>query len=106
MEKSATKNPAKLLRKTADLIAECEQLYDIKIVCGDTVKMKHVKRLRKKLYALRQAENIKFVHRTGKSGRGQKREPQEGVYGIETWLTIICSEILDGLNIYEDAALG
>lgn len=53
MEKSATKNPAKLLGKTADLIAECEQLYDIKIVCGDTVKMKHVKRLQKKLYALR-----------------------------------------------------
>ena len=33
--------------KIADLIAECEQLYGIQIVYGDTVKMKHVKRLRK-----------------------------------------------------------
>ena len=52
--------------KIADLIAECEQLYGIQIVHGDTVKMKHVKRLRKKLYALKQEENIVFVHGIGK----------------------------------------
>jgi hypothetical protein len=28
--------------------------------------MKHVKKLRKKLYALRQRENVVFVHGTGK----------------------------------------
>ena len=52
--------------KIADLIAECEQLYGIQIVHGDTVKMKHIKRLRKKLYALKQEENIVFVHGIGK----------------------------------------
>ena len=49
-------------------MAECEQLYDLKIVYGDTVKMKHVKKLRKKLYALKQSEKAVFVH-----GIGRKR---------------------------------
>ena len=31
--------------KIANLIAECEQLYAVKIVYGNTVKMKHVKKL-------------------------------------------------------------
>ena len=34
MEKAVTKNQAKLLIKLADFVAECEQLYDIKIVYG------------------------------------------------------------------------
>ena len=46
-----------MLIKIAGLIAECEQLYGIRIVHGDTVNMKHVKRLRKKLYALKQTED-------------------------------------------------
>lgn len=44
-KKEVTKNQAKHLLKIADLIAECEQLYGIKIVYGDTVKMKHVEKL-------------------------------------------------------------
>ncbi len=56
-KKAVTRNQGKLLIKIADLIAECEQLYGIRIVHGDTVKMKHVKRLRKKLYALKQTED-------------------------------------------------
>ena len=65
-KKAVTKNQAKLLIKLADFVAECEQLYDIKIVYGNVVKIKHLKRLRKKLYALKNAENITFVHGTGK----------------------------------------
>jgi len=42
----------------ADLMAECEQLYDTKIVYGNTVKIKYVKKLRKKLYALKESENL------------------------------------------------
>ena len=53
-KKAVTKNQAKLLIKLADFVAECEQLYDIKIVYGDTVKIKHLKKLRKKLYALKE----------------------------------------------------
>ena len=65
-KKAVTKNQAKLLIKLADFVAECEQLYGIKIVYGNVVKIKHLKRLRKKLYALKNAENITFVHGIGK----------------------------------------
>lgn len=61
-----TKNQAKLLQKLADFVAECEQLYDLRIVYGNTIKIKHVKRLRKKLYALKEAEQVVFVHGIGK----------------------------------------
>ena len=65
-KKAVTKNQEKLMVKLADLIAECEELFGIRIVHGDTVKMKHIKKLRKKLYALKQEENIVFVHGIGK----------------------------------------
>ena len=44
-KKAVTKNQAKLLIKIADFVAECEEVYDIKIVYGNTIKMKHVKLL-------------------------------------------------------------
>ena len=81
-KKVVTKNQEKLLIKIADLIAECEQLYGIQIVHGDTVKMKHVKRLRKKLYALKQEENIVFVHGIGK----RKTQLQKSIETLEDYL--------------------
>lgn len=53
-KKAVTKNLVKLLSKIEDMIAECEQLYEIKIVYENAVRIKHVKRLRKKLYALKE----------------------------------------------------
>ena len=82
MEKGSNQNQAKLLIKIVDLIAECEQLYGIQIVHGDTVKMKHVKRLRKKLYALKQDENIVFVHGIGK----RKTQLQKSIETLEEYL--------------------
>lgn len=82
-KKTVTKNQAKLLQKIADFIAECEQLYEIKIVYGDTVKMKHVKRLRKKLYALKESENVVFVH-----GAGRRKTPlQKSIETLEDYLS-------------------
>lgn len=81
-KKSVTKNQEKLLIRIADFIAECEQLYGIEIVHGDTVKMKHVKRLRKKLYALKQEENIEFVHGIGK----RKTLLQKSIETLEEYL--------------------
>ena len=67
----------------SDFVAECEQLYDLKIVYGDTVKMKHVKKLRKKLYALKQAENVVFVH-----GIGKRKTPlQKSIETLEDYLS-------------------
>lgn len=74
-KKAVTKNQAKLLIKLSDFVAECEQLYDIKIVYGNVVKIKHLKRLRKKLYALKNAGNITFVH-----GIGKRKTPLQKKY--------------------------
>jgi transposase len=82
-KKAVTKNQTKLLIKLADFVAECEQRYDLKIVYGDTVKMKHVKKLRKKLYALRQSENVVFVH-----GIGKRKTPlQKSIETLEGYLS-------------------
>ena len=82
-KKAVTKNQTKLLIKLADFVAECEQRYDLKIVYGDTVKMKHVKKLRKKLYALKQSENVVFVH-----GIGKRKTPlQKSIETLEEYLS-------------------
>ena len=82
-KKAVTKNQEKLLVKLADFVAECEQLYDIKIVYGNTIKMKHVKKLRKKLYALKESENVVFVH-----GIGKRKTPlQKSIETLEGYLS-------------------
>lgn len=64
--------------KLADFIAVCEQLYEIKIVYETTVK-----RLRKKLYALKQSENIAFVQ-----GIGKRKTPlQKSIETLEDHLS-------------------
>jgi len=81
-KKAVTKNQAKLLIKLADFVAECEQLYDIKIVYTDTIQMKHIKRLRKKLYALKDSKGISFVH-----GIGKRKSPlQKSIETLEMYL--------------------
>ena len=82
-KKAVTKNQAKLLIKLADFVAECEHLYDIRIVHGGTVKMRHVKKLRRKLYALGQSENVVFVHGTGK----RKTPLQKSIEKLEDYLS-------------------
>lgn len=82
-KKAVTKNQAKLLIKLADFVEECEQLYDIKIVYGDTIKIKHLKKLRKKLYALKENECITFVHGTGK----RKTPLQKSIEVLEEYLS-------------------
>ena len=82
-KKAVTKNQAKLLIKLADFVAECEQLYDIKIVYENVIKIKHLKRLRKKLYALKNAGNITFVH-----GIGKRKTPlQKSIEALEEALS-------------------
>ena len=80
-KKAVTKNQEKLFQKLAGFVAECEQLYDFKIVYGNTVKIKHIKKLRKKLYALKKTENVVFVHGGGKRKTGLQKsvETLEGI---------------------------
>ncbi len=82
-KKAVTKNQEKPLLKLADFVEECERLYGFRIVHGSVVKLKHVKRLRKKLYALNQNENIVFVHGTGK----RKTPLQKDIETLEGYLS-------------------
>ena len=82
-KKAITKNMAKLLIKIADLVQECEELYGIRLVYKNVVKMKHVKKLRKKLYAIKKLEGIEFVH-----GCGKRKSPlQKSIEKLEEYLS-------------------
>jgi transposase len=81
-KKAVTKSQEKLLKKMADFVSECEELYGIKLVYKNQVKIKHVKKLRKKLYALKQEENIEFVHGCGK----KKTSLQRSIEKLEEYL--------------------
>ena len=81
-KKAITKNMAKLLTKIADLVKECEEFYGIKLIYKDKVQMKHVKKLRKKLYELKKLEGIEFVHGCGK----KKTTLQKSIEKLEEYL--------------------
>ena len=82
-KKATTKNMTKLLDKIATFVEECEELYAIKLIYKNQVKMKHVKKLRKKLYALKETEGIEFVHGTGK----RKSLIQKSIEQLESYLS-------------------
>jgi len=65
-KKSVTKNQVKLYEKISDFVAECEKLYDIRIVYNDSISLHTLKRLRKKLSSIKKEEEIIFVHGIGK----------------------------------------
>lgn len=82
-KKAVTKNLAKLLIKIADLVKECEELYAIKLIYKNKVQMRHVKKLRKKLYELKKIENIEFVY-----GCGKRKSPlQKSIEKLEEYLS-------------------
>lgn len=81
-KKSVSKNLGKLLQKLADFVGRCEELYGLELVHHNQVKMKHVKKLRKKLYALKDSEKLVFVHGTGK----RKCPLQKSIETLETYL--------------------
>ena len=81
-KKAVTKNLAKLLDKLVSFVAECEELYDVKVVYHNQVHLKHVKKLRKKLYALKEQEGLVFVH-----GIGKRKSPlQKSIELLEEYL--------------------
>ena len=81
-KKAVTKSFEKLLDKLASFVAECEELYDIKVVYHNQVHLKHVKKLRKKLYALKEQEGLEFVH-----GIGKRKSPlQKSIELLEEYL--------------------
>ena len=81
-KKAVTKNLARLLENIAALVQSCEEEYGIKIIYGNEVHLKHVKRLRKKLYALKKREKVVFVHGIGK----RKHPVQKSIELLEKYM--------------------
>lgn len=81
-KKAVSKNMEKLLSKLAAFVEECENLYGLKLIYQNQVKIKHIKKLRKKLYALKESEGIVFVHGTGK----RKSQLQKSIETLESYL--------------------
>ena len=67
-KKSVTKRQARLFEKIISFIDECEVLYGIKVVYNGKATLHTLKRLRKKLYQIKEEEQIIFVH-----GRGHRK---------------------------------
>lgn len=79
-KRTVTRHQAGLFVKISALVAECEELYGIKAVYQDQISLHTLKRLRKKLYRIKQEEDIKFVHGTGK----RKTSLQKSIESLET----------------------
>jgi len=80
-KKATTKNLAKLQTKIVTLVEECEDLYGIRVVFDGTVSLHKMKKLRKKLYALKEEEGITFVHGIGK----HKSQLQRSIERLEEY---------------------
>ena len=82
-KKSVTEHQARLFDKILAFIAECEASYGIKAVYNGKATLHTMKRLRKKLYAIKEEENISFVYGIGhrKSQLQRSIETLEGYIG-------------------------
>jgi len=81
-KKAVKKHMVKRLQKAANLVQNCEELYGLKIVYKDQVKIKHLKSLRKKLYAIKQENDIEFVYGSGR----RKSNIQKSIEQLEEHL--------------------
>ena len=67
-KKAVTKHQARLLKKTALLVGDIIQRYDMKLLWQKQVKKKHVKKLLKQLRVIAEKEGLEFVN-----GRGHRK---------------------------------
>ena len=64
-KKSVTKNQVKLLEKTALLVQESVEAYGLREIWHGQVKEKHLSKILRKLYKIKDEESIEFVHGSG-----------------------------------------
>ncbi len=81
-KKAVSKSQAKLFEKVSSFVSECEEMYGLKVVYQDRISLHTLKRLRKKLYAVKESEGICFVH-----GIGKRRHPlQRSIETLEQYI--------------------
>ena len=81
-KKAVTKNQTKLFAKITELIAECEEMYGLKLVYQDSISLHSLKRIRKKLYAIKESEGITFVRGIGR----RKSAIQKSIESLEIYI--------------------
>ena len=81
-KKAVTRNQARLFEKISAFMAECEALYGLRIVYQRKVSLHTMKRLRKKLYKIKEDEGIVFVHGIGK----RKSQLQRSIETLESYI--------------------
>lgn len=81
-KKAVYKNQAKLIERITDLVAECEEMYGLKLVYKGEISIHSLKRIRKKLYAVKESENISFVHGAGR----RKSAIQRSIETLECYI--------------------
>ena len=96
-KKAVTKNLAKLQDKAIALVEECEELYGIRVVYDGKVSLHKLKKLRKKLYALKKAEGLTFVHGPGR----RKTQLQKSIELLEEYSEKL-KEYIKKLYVCED----
>lgn len=82
-KKSVTKHQARLFEKIISFIEECEALYGFKVVYNGKATLHTMKRLRKKLYAIKEEENITFVYGIGH----RKSQLQKSIEMLEYYIS-------------------
>lgn len=65
-KKSVTKNMRKVLDKIPCLAAQIEQTFDVHVIDGTNIRIRHLKRLHEKLKQLQAKEHVDFVHGIGR----------------------------------------
>jgi transposase len=81
-KKSVTKHQAHLLEKIVSFIEECETLYGIKVVYNGKATLHTMKRLRKKLFHIKEDEQIAFVYGIGH----RKSQLQKSIEMLEEYI--------------------
>ena len=96
-KKSVTKNQQKLFDKAVSLVAECETMYGVRAVYNGQISLRTLKRLRKKLYAVKESEGIIFV-----KGSGKRKTPlQRSIETLESYIDKL-KEYTAKLHIFGD----
>lgn len=82
-KKSVTKHQNRLFGKIIAFIEECEALYGIKVVYNGKATLHTMKRLRKKLYQIKEEEQITFVYGIGH----RKSQLQKSIEALEGYIS-------------------
>ena len=81
-KKAVSKNMEKMGEKISVFVNKCIKDFDIQAISGTDLSLRFLKKMRKKLYAIKHERKIKFVHGIGK----KKSKLQKAVEELEAYI--------------------